>query len=255
MLWWEIHLMLYQKHCRHFSNFFLSFFTVQTCFEPTLPHPKSALPLKNKKYQGMPLSFSVLCSILSVCAAAFSPLTKTAFCPPKYTELRSPLCWGLCLCSALPSRPPDCPDWAPPTVFTPRGRCRGRNGRVGGGPCEAAAPSEQPRAAALFGGSRIEMGPAQWKCQREPEISPRDWWAFCSSLLKRCLSHLEGAYRRELAKEIYLWSRRQRVSAFFSSARVWSGASAIVRAVWRSSIWGFSLDVRVFALQLDGATL
>lgn len=252
MLWWEIHLMLYQQHCRHFSNFFLSFFTVQTCFEPTLPHPKSALPLKNKKYHGMTLSS--LLHFIRLCSSIFTfnknSLLSTQIHWAEVTfVLRSLSLLGF---AQQTSR---CPDWAPPTVFTPRGRCRARNGRVGGGPCEAAAPSEQPRAAALFGGSRIEMGPAQWKCQREPEISPRDWWAFCSSLLKRCLSHLEGAYRRELAKEIYLWSRRQRVSAFFSSARVWSGASAIVRAFWRSSIWGFSLDVRVFALQLDGATL
>lgn len=207
---------------------------------------------KQKKYQA--LTLSSLLHFIRVCSSIFtfnknSLLSTTTHWAEVTFVLRSLSLLGF---AQQTSR---CPDWAPPTVFTPRGRCRSRNARVGGGPCEAAALSEQLRAPALFGGSRIEMGPAQWKCQREPEISPRDWWAFCSSLLKRCLSHLEGAYRRELAKKIYLWSRRQRVSAFFSSARVWSGASAIVRAFWRSSIWGFSLDVRVYALQLDGATL
>lgn len=76
-----------------------------------------------------------------------------------------------------------------------------------GGPL--ACQSRQCRA--LCGGSRIES-PAQWKCQREPEISLCDWWAFYSGLLKRYLSHLEeagGAARTVVhvwVRACYLWA-------------------------------------------------
>lgn len=63
-------------------------------------------------------------------------------------------------------------------------------------------------------------GPAQWKCQREPEISLSDWWAFYSGLLKRYLSHLEEAMQKEAMLYIDFKAKQRTTTCFIFIATV-----------------------------------